>query len=90
MKIQSNAKLNIIAKNERQATDGKSYYNVAVLLEGQAGNLSCTEDVYNDAVVGVENDVILEYNSEYKSLRLIAVHPFGSGTAGKPTEKPTK
>ena len=63
----------VLARNETQSNDGKtSYYNLAILTdEGQAGNLSCTKDVYELVEPMKVQTFVAEYNDVYKSLRLL-------------------
>lgn len=89
MNIQSTAKAMVLAKNEKPSIDGKNtYYNLAIMVGGEAGNISCTEDAYKFAEIGVENELALAYNDQYKTLRVLdarAVTPFTpKGTAPTP------
>lgn len=73
MKIQSTVRCTVLAKNEQKSQDGKNtYYNIAVLIGTEAGNLKCTESAYNEAMVGVLSDFIAEYNDSYNTFRLVA------------------
>ncbi len=75
MTLTATAKMMVISKNERESRDGKTkYYNLAVVQDGQAGNISCTEEVYdliNELMKEVE--LQLTYNDEYKSLRITGI-----------------
>lgn len=75
MKIQSTAKLQIIAKGEpTKSLDQKStYYKVTVLQGAEAGQLSVSEDIYNLLNVGETTALVLEYNDQYKSLRVVNI-----------------
>lgn len=75
MQILSNARMKVIAKNQRTGNDGKEYYNLAVLVEGQAGNISCTEEAFKGAFPDMDNNVVLAYNDQYKSLRIMSAEP---------------
>lgn len=89
MTLTVNAKMLVISKNENESRDGKSmYYNLAVVQDGQAGNISCTKEVY-DLIIELMKEVELQltYNDEYKSLRITGLKP--EFTAPKPSgEKP--
>ena len=89
MTLTFNAKMLVISKNENESRDGKSmYYNLAVVQNGQAGNISCTKEVY-DLINELMREVELQltYNDEYKSLRITGVA--GELSAPKPSgEKP--
>ncbi len=89
MTLTANAKMMVISKNERESRDGKTkYYNLAVVQDGQAGNISCTGEVYDLAnELMKEADLLLTYNDEYKSLRITGINLASS--APKPSgEKP--
>lgn len=75
MKIQSTAKLQIIAKGEpTKSPDGKStYYKVTVLQGAEAGQLSVSEELYNLLRIGETTALVLEYNDTYKSLRVVNI-----------------
>lgn len=75
MKIQSTAKLQVIAKGEpTKSMDGKStYYKITVLQGAEAGQLSVSEDLYRLLSVGQTAALILEYNDQYKSLRVVSI-----------------
>lgn len=91
MTIQSNGKILVLARNERISRDGKSkFYNLAIMINGEAGNIGCTEDAYNKAVTGKENGVVYAFNEQYKSFRIIDIVPESSvpdyATAGTNTD----
>ncbi len=75
MTLTFNAKMLVISKNENQSRDGKSmYYNLAVVQDGQAGNISCTKEVYESILeLMKEAELLLTYNDEYKSLRITGI-----------------
>lgn len=81
MNIRSNGKVMVLAKNSRESGDGRNrqtYYNLAILIDGEAGNISCSEDAYNKAVVGSINGVVYAYNEKYNSFRIIDIVPESS------------
>lgn len=98
MKIQSTAKLQIIAKGKpTKSPDGKStYYKVTVLQGVEAGQISVSEELYSLLKVGETTALCLEYNDAYKSLKVVNIdynamsvpHPAttvpDSGTASAP------
>ncbi len=75
MTLTFNAKMLVISKNENESRDGKSmYYNLAVVQDGQAGNISCTKEVYESIPeLMKEAELLLTYNDEYKSLRITGI-----------------
>ena len=75
MTIQSTGKIKILAKNVRDGRERNSkYYNLAIIVEGEAGNISCNEEAYEGAVENEINDVVYAYNEQYKSFRIISAH----------------
>lgn len=75
MKIQSTAKLQIIAKGEpTKSLDGKStYYKVTVLQGAEAGQISVSEELYSLLKIGETTALRLEYNDAYKSLKVVDI-----------------
>lgn len=73
MKIVNQTKLKVLAKNSRTGSDGKTYYDIAVLSGSEAGNLSCKEEVYN--TVAELGEYIFEtiYNTDYKSYSITRI-----------------
>ncbi len=75
MNIQSKGTVMVLAKNVREGSNRQFYYNLAILTEGQAGNISCTPEAYDKAVIAAENEVIFAFNDQYKSFRVVDVIP---------------
>lgn len=75
MNIQSVGTVTVLAKNAREGSNRQFYYNLAILTDGQAGNISCTPEAYDRAVINAENDVIFAFNDQYKSFRVVDVIP---------------
>lgn len=94
MTIQSTGKIKVLAKNVREGREnGQRYYNLAVFIGSEAGNLSCTEEAYNNAVVNSMNEVVYAYNDQYKSFRIIEAHLARDFEPKRPepsSEKPDK
>ena len=71
MIITSEGKARVLAKNSQLGRDGKTmYYNLAVLVNGEAGNISCTEEAFNNAVEDTVNAITFVYNDQYKYFRI--------------------
>lgn len=85
MKIVSSATVNVIAKGEpTKSLDGKStYYKITVLQGAEAGQLSVPEDLYYLLKVGESVSLNLEYNDQYKSLKVLSIN-YNSYTAPHP------
>lgn len=85
MTIQSTGKIKVLAKNVRDGRERNSkFYNLAIMVEGEAGNMSCSEEAYNDAAVDEINDVVYSYNDQYKSFRIISAQRAVEYTAKNP------
>lgn len=92
MTIQSNGKVMILAKNSRPSQDGRqTFYNFAIMIDGEAGNVSCTEEAYGKAATGVLNGVVYAFNDKYKSFRIVDIVPESSvpGNADSKPDKPS-
>ena len=90
MNIKSVGNVLVLAKNERQGNNRQMYYNLAIMSDGEAGDISCTQEAYDKAEVYKPNDVVFAYNEQYKSFRVVDVIPpayepeipFGDENAG--------
>lgn len=96
MKIYGETKITVVGKAEpTHSQDGKStYYRVAVMQNGQATNLSVSEDIYNSIPDGLV-DVVLStfYDDTYKSFRadrLLQIVSVNGQPYGKPAPAPEK
>lgn len=78
MKIQSQGTALVLAKNSREGSNRQIYYNLAVLINNEAGNISCSQEAYEDAILYKTNILYYEYNSEYKSFRVVGIMPADS------------
>lgn len=81
MNIRSNGKVLVLAKNSNERGNGRdkqTYYNLAILVDGEAGNISCSEDAYNKAVLNTLNGVVYAYNDKYQTFRIIDIVPESS------------
>lgn len=89
MTINANAKIEVLAKNSREGENSQKFYNLAIMVNGEAGNISCTEDVYNMVTERAENNLVFAYNDKYKSFRAVSVIFGGaeSRTDSKPDAK---
>lgn len=73
MKIFNETTLTVVGKAvPTKSQDGKStFYRVACLQNGQATNLSVTEDIYNDIPSGiVEAKFETSFDDNYKNFRI--------------------
>lgn len=83
----------VVGKKETKSGDGKStYYKLSIVIDGEAGMVSCSEEVYQDAQVMKEFNMFFTYNETYKSLslkRILSVGAESSGSTG-PTRPANK
>ena len=75
MNIKSVGNVMVLAKNERQGNNRQMYYNLAIMSDGEAGNISCTPEAYDKVEIYKSNDVVFAYNEQYKSFRIVDVIP---------------
>lgn len=90
MKILNQTTVYVVAKAEpTKSMDGRStYYRVAVLQNGQATNLSVTEEVYHAIPDGmVEVRFNTSYDDTYKSFRVDSIDEIISVNGVKYNEK---
>ncbi len=96
MKILMKSELMVLAKCEpTKSKDGQTTYYKLLVMQGQeAGQLNCPESAYFSVRVGEKTVFNLEYNSEYKSLKLLGIaaspnfsEPSPADTAPAPTSK---
>lgn len=87
MKAVLQAKFLVVGKAANDSKDGeKTYYKLAVGQGGEAGSISCTEDVYN-TVQEMQHYVFgLEYNDQYKTLRIVGMQIPKDPEGGKPVK----
>lgn len=89
MRLYNETKITVVGKAEpTQSTDGKNtYYRVAVMQNGQATNLSVSEDIYNSIPDGLVEVVFSTvYDDTYKSFRADRLLQIVS-VNGRPFEK---
>lgn len=90
MKILNQTTVYVVAKAEpTKSMDQRStYYRVAALQNGQATNLSVTEEVYRALPDGmVEVRFNTSYDDTYKSFRVDSIDEIISVNGVKPSEK---
>lgn len=60
----------VLAKEATLSSDGKNtYYKLAVLVGAEAGNVSCSKEVYDLVEVDKNYDLTAVFNSEYKTFK---------------------
>lgn len=60
----------VLAKEATPSSDGKNtYYKLAVLVGAEAGNVSCSKEVFDLVEVDKNYDLSAVFNSEYKTFK---------------------
>lgn len=100
MKINSTATLIVLAANETPSFDGKNtYYNLALMQNGEVGNISCTKEVYEVVQHTMPQNVPTQFSlllqntagGKYDGFRIIDVLPDkNTATGGAPKPDNTK
>lgn len=73
MKISNSTRVKVLAKSSRTSNDGKTYYQIAIMNGAEAGNLPCTEEVYNEVSEMCDYSLETVYDTDYKYFRAIHV-----------------
>ena len=53
--------------------DGKTYYNVALVIDGMAGNVNCSKEVYDRVAVLKENQFAGAYDMRWERFYIESV-----------------
>lgn len=69
MRLDSDFSLMVLAKHTKDGKDGKKYFSICVDNGQESEDVSCTQELYDIAVVGKINRLIGQYNSQYKFFR---------------------
>ena len=85
------SELMVLAKCEPTTSkDGQStYYKLTVMQGQEAGQISCPESAYVSVSVGKPAVFNMEYNSEYKSLKLLGIAASPNFGEPSPADKAT-
>lgn len=72
MKITNVTRVKVLAKASRQSTSdpSKTFYQLAIMSGSEAGNLSCSAEVYNLVEEMHDYDFETTFNTEYKSFSI--------------------
>lgn len=61
----------VLTKEATPSRDNTAtYYKLGIMSGNELGNVSCSEDVYNNVQTDKVYDIACTYNSEYKSFKL--------------------
>lgn len=89
MKIIGTTTLTVVGKSYSLSKDGQNtYYKAACLQNGQATNLSVSEEIYNSIPSGI-SEIIFEtsYEDQWKTFRLERICEILSVNGSKPDTK---
>lgn len=77
MKIGCQSISTVLSVKEETMKDGNKYYKMAIMQEGEAGSISCTEDVFKSPFEPFKEYVLdLIYDDKYGRMRAVAFHPY--------------
>lgn len=65
----------VAGKSSNVGKDGNTYYNLALVSDGQAGNVSCPKSVFEAVPVMQEVTFSAVYDLRWNSFRIISVVP---------------
>lgn len=77
MKLLMTGNYQILKALEEPGKEGKTYYKISIFDpdSGEAGVISCTEDVIKKAAINKINYVVIEYNDKTNWLRAVNIIP---------------
>lgn len=100
MKVTSEVVLSVMSANSKPSADGRNtYYNLAVMQNGEVANVSCDKTVHDDVLVNLRPNMIIPFrfimatDLTYKSVKLINLLPDNNNataTDSKPDDKAGK
>ncbi len=87
MNIETKFNAMCVGKHESKTSDGKAYYTLAIVQNGEAGNIACGQDVYDRILTSGQK--IEEYDftgiyrdGQYKGFRVTHAGEVGSLIGG--------
>lgn len=90
MNIETRFNALCVGKNESVTSDGKTtFYTLALVQNGQAGNIACSPDVYNTVLASGQPIESYDFtgiyrDGQYKGFRITHAGEAGSLISGKP------
>lgn len=67
----------VLNLKEESMSDGKKFYKIALEQDGEAGSISCSEDVFKTPVEKFkEYELHVLYDDKYGRLKCIGIQPF--------------
>ena len=75
MKLQFSVKALVLTKKEQEGKEGAKYYKIGVMQGEELGEMSVTEEVFKEVDRGVAYILMVEYNDQYKNIRVYSAMP---------------
>lgn len=73
MEIRFTFKALVVGRYENVGKDGKTYYNIALVIDGKSGNVSCTKDVYDRVAPMKENVFMAMYSLQWNRFSILSL-----------------
>lgn len=89
MNIETRFSAMCVGKSESKTSDGKTtFYTLAIVQNGQAGNVSCSQDVYDRVLTSGQQIEAYDFtgiyrDGQYKGFRVTHAGEAGSLVGGK-------
>lgn len=89
MNIETRFNAMCVGKNESETSDGKTtFYTLAIVQNGQAGNIACSQDVFNRVLTSGQPIETYDFtgvyrDGQYKGFRIVGASEAGSLIGGK-------
>ena len=65
----------VVGKKTTQSKDGNTYYKLSIVIDDEAGMVSCSQEVYDLVTPMKQYNMYFSYNETYKSLSLKRIVP---------------
>ncbi|WP_337934432.1 hypothetical protein [Jutongia sp.] len=83
MNIETKFNAMCVGKNESKTSDGKTtFYTLAIVQNGQAGNVSCSPDVYDRVLSSGQPIETYDFTGVYRDGQYKGFRIVGAGEAG--------
>lgn len=89
MNIETKFNAMCVGKNESKMSDGKTtFYTLAIVQNGQAGNIACSQDVFDRVLTSGQPIETYDFtgvyrDGQYKGFRIVGASEAGSLIGGK-------
>lgn len=83
MNIKTKFNAMCVGKNESKTSDGKTtFYTLAIVQNGQAGNIACSQDVYDRVLTSGQPIETYDFTGVYRDGQYKGFRIVGAGEAG--------